>query len=72
MKQIKVDGFSTDVKLENRNKLQLVKDGELYSLTLYDYSGKYLCFQYLKTDVKRLSTINKCLKEKGYGIEFVE
>lgn len=72
MKQIKVNGFNTTVKLESNNKLQLVKDGELYSLTLYDYSGKYLCFQYLKTDVKKLSTINKCLKEKGYGIEFVE
>ena len=31
-----------------------------------------ICLQYLKKDVKRLSTINKCLKEKGYGIEFVE
>ena len=72
MKQIKVNGFSTDVKLENRNKLQLVKDGELYSLTLYNYLGKQLCLQYLKKDVKRLSTINRGLKEKGYGIEFVE
>lgn len=72
MKQIKVDGFSTDVKLKNGNKLQLIKEGELYSLTMKDYSGKSLCIQYLKTDAKRLSTINKCLKEKGYDIEFYE
>lgn len=71
MKQIKVDGVITVAKLENGNKLKLVKEDELYSLTLYDYLGKQLCLQYLKKDVKRLSTINKCLKEKGYGIEFV-
>lgn len=72
MKQIKVDGFSTEVKFENGNKLQLIKEGELYSLTMKDYSGKSLCIQYLKTNAKRLSTINKCLKEKGYDIEFYE
>ena len=72
MKQIKVDGVITVAKLENGNKLQLVKEDGLYSLTLYNYLGKQLCLQYLKTDVKRLSTINKCLKEKGYDIEFAE
>lgn len=72
MKQIKVDGFSTDAKLENGNKLQLIKEGELYSLTMKDYSGKSLCIHYLKTDVKRLSTINKCLKERDYDIEFID
>lgn len=72
MKQIKIDGVITVAKLENGNKLQLVKEDELYSLTLYNYLGKQLCLQYLKKDVKRLSTINRCLKEKGYDIEFVE
>ena len=72
IKQIKINKFSTDVKLENENKLQLTKEGELYSLSMKDYSGKFLCIQYLKTDAKRISTINKCLKEKGYNIEFVE
>ena len=72
MKQIKINKCITVAKLENGNKLQLVKEDELYNLTLYNYLGKQLCLQYLKTDVKRLSTINKCLREKGYDIEFVE
>lgn len=72
MKQIKIDGVITVAKLENGNKLQLVKEDGLYNLTLYNYLGKQTCLQYLKTDVKRLSTINRCLKEKGYDIEFVE
>lgn len=72
MKQIKIDGVITVAKLENGNKLQLVKEDGLYNLTLYNYLGKQTCLQYLKTDVKRLSTINRCLKEKGYGIEFME
>ncbi len=40
MKQIKVDGVITVAKLENGNKLQLVKEDGLYNLTLYNYLGK--------------------------------
>ncbi len=73
MKEIKmVMGFAK-YEFEPNKFYQISQDNDFtYSLDFIDNTGKYRVQATPKANVKRLSTINKYLKEKGYEIEFVQ
>ena len=73
MKQIKVE-YSYSKFEVSENKWYSVSrnyDGT-YDLDYHDTSDKYMIIEPILENKKRLSTINRYLKQKGYEIEFID
>lgn len=73
MKQIKVEYTNNEYKVNDRACYSVSKNfNGTYNLTYYDTSDKYMIIEHILENKKRLSTINRYLKQKGYEVEFIE